>query len=313
MKIFNYLNKHSKKYFTITVLLTSCFLLQAQPVHAAQTFSVSPVIINVPLSPGKSYRHEITLENLTTTPLPLRASLNDFEATGEEGGYTFEETTKNPLLSWIKLDQTDLILGAKEKKKIVLTITTPQAIPLGGYHGMLFFEPVITDQQSTTRIISRVGVLMLAQVGVPDPNSKQAEITTFSTATFAPSTELPLLLRVKNISLHYFTAKPILTISPVFSFSEKVMQPNYLEEKIVFQGKIRRWEQNIPISSLTPNLYRAHMAVSTGNGNFVNQDNYFIVFPQWQIIGIIVTILVLIFVLKKRKQFKKAIAGFFSS
>jgi hypothetical protein len=274
----------------------------------SQIFSVSPVIINVPLSPGKTYKHELFVHNLTNQPLPIRANLSDFESTGEEGGYTFPDIKTNPLLSWITLSDHEMILSPQEKKKILLTITTPQSIPLGGYHGMLFFEPVLTTQQDTTQVISRIGVLMLANVGVPDPHAKKAEIVTFSPDLLHKESSIPLLLRVKNVSLHYFTAKPILTISPLFPLSPShTTSPIYLEEKIIFQGKIRRWEQALDTHVLTPNIYKAHMQVSTGNGQFVSTDKYFIVFP-WDKALIVTTIIIVILILiRKRKRLKKAL------
>ncbi|HSA84422.1 MAG TPA: hypothetical protein VLF20_06090, partial [Patescibacteria group bacterium] len=223
---------------------------------SSQSLSVSPIIINVPLSPDKTYTKEITLHNITDNPLPLRASLNDFQTTGEEGDYLFTETKNNPLLSWISLPETEFILDPQETKTIEMTITTPKEIPLGGYYGMLFFELVPQNVTTTaTRVVPKVGVLLLANIGTPD--AKQAEIATFSIPTFLQDNNLPLLLRVKNTSLHFFTAKPILKLTPLLPIPapQSPAERNevvYLEEKIVFQGKIRRWEETINLSRYQP-------------------------------------------------------------
>lgn len=278
-----------------------------------QIFRVSPVILNVPLSPGKSYSYDITVENMTTNPLPLKASLNDFETTGEEGGYLFEESRTNPLLSWITLDNNTFILNTKEKKKIRLVIKTPQAIALGGYYGMLFFEPVLTNtQQSVTHVQSKVGVLLLANIGVPDPKEKKGEIVSFLTGYFPQNNTLPFLLRVKNVSLHFFTAKPILTISPLLPYSETIDEPFYLEEKVIFQNKIRRWTKEISINHLKPNIYKATLKVSTGNGDYVTQEKYFIIFPFIQFLSVGVVLFATLFVIRKRKRLKKTFKAFFA-
>jgi hypothetical protein len=278
-----------------------------------QMFRVSPVILNVPLSPGKSFSYTVTVENLTTQPLPLQASLNDFETTGEEGGYVFTESKKNPLLSWIMLDEPDILLSPKEKKELTLTITTPSSIPVGGYNGMLFLEPVLSNANtSVTHVRSKIGVLLLANIGVPDPTAKKAEILTFSPGLFHQQNEFPLLLRVKNISLHHFTAKPILTITPLLPIAKKEFAPIYLEEKIIFQNKIRRWEQNMTVKDLTPNVYKATMSVSTGNGQFVTMEKYLVVFPFTDAALIGIVIIITFFLLIKRKRLKKAISAFFS-
>lgn len=284
--------------------------LQANPALAAeQSLRVSPVIINVTLSPGKTYTHAITIENLTDTPMPLRASLNDFLTSGEEGGYIFEETRSNPLLSWVKLNQTELILEPKAKKEIQMTITTPASIPLGGYYGVLFFEPVQSGLPNATRVNSKIGILMLANIGVPDPNATKAEIISFSTGILKDTNTLPLTLRVKNVSLNFFTAKPILTLSPLFPSS-----PSHsltLEDKILFPGQIRRWETQPNIPDLPPNIYRAYMAVSTGNGQYVTTDRYFVIFPFAKTISGAVIILLILFLVVKRKRLGKAVRAFY--
>jgi len=295
--------------YIFTIICSILFLFFNSPVHASgtrpQIIRVSPIIINVPLSPGKLYNYEINVENLTDKALPLQTSFNDFQTTGEEGGYVFEDTRTNPLLSWIKLSDNVLILNPNEKKKIKLTINTPKSIPLGGYYGILFFQPVLPSDMNTTHVVSRIGVLMLADIGVPDPKAKKADILTYTIGLFHQNNQLPVLLRVKNVSLHYFTAKPILTISPLITFSPQNQNPMYLEDKILFQGKVRRWEQAITLPNAQPNLYIAHMAVSTGNGQYVIEDKYFILFPFTQAFIILLVIVLVIFLTRKRKRLKK--------
>ena len=302
--------------FLFVILTTYFLILTTSPAHAESPhiLRVFPIIIHVPLSPDKTYKHEVTVENLTNNALPIRASLSDFLTTGEEGGYIFEETHNNPLLSWIRLSDTDLILNPHQKKKVSLTIKTPKSIPLGGYYGMLFFEMVPQDTSlPSTRIIPKVGVLMLANVGVPDPKAKKAEIVTYSTGLFHQDNAIPLLLRVKNVSLHYFTAKPILTIYPLLPQlsqnpkNPQLAQPQYLEEKIVFQGKIRRWEQQLTLADAQPNIYKATMKVSTGGGEYVEESRYFIILPLIPLFLLLLLILLIVF----HKRILNAIKAFY--
>ena len=293
--------------FSLITLYSSLFTPPAHAQSSPQTLRVTPFIISFPLSPGKIYQHPITVENLSDNPLPLKASLNDFLTTGEEGGYVFEESRTNPLLSWITLSETDLILGAKEKKALIATIATPDAIPLGGYYGMLFFEQVPQfATPGTTQVLSRVGVLLLANVGVPDPGAKKADILTFSTGLIHQENTIPYLLRVKNVSLHYFTAKPILTISKLLHFGENQPQIIYPEEKLVFQDKIRRWEDNVVLTDSLPNIYKISMQVSTGNGEFVKEDRYLIIFPYIKAAFILIPLLLAVFLIAKRKRLNAA-------
>ena len=297
--------------FFVAVLFTFHFSPFTFPkaYAAPQTLRVSPVIINVSLLPGQTYNHDVTIENLTNTPLPLRATLNDFLTGSEDGGYVFEDSKTNPLLSWIKLSDTDFLLNPKEKKIVHMTITTPKTIPLGGYYGMLFFQPVLQNTTTNaTQVSAKIGVLMLANVGVQDPKAKKEQILTFSTGHFHQDGTLPLLLRVKNISLNFFTAKATLTIKPLISFHQKE-QTAQLEDKIIFPGAIRRWTEDNVMQNLSPNLYKATIAVSSGNGQYESQDTYFVIFPLQYVLSIVIFITILSFILVKRKRFKEAISA----
>lgn len=318
MNILNYINLSlfTKQWVKMTLIFAAFLITTTQTTYAAtdtnsQIFNVSPAIINVPLSPGKKYSYKVTVTNLSNRPLPLQASLNDFQTTGEEGDYLFADTKTNPLLSWINLSQTDLVINPKESKPVTLTIATPKNIPFGGYYGILFFQPVLQNATQTTQVIPRVGILLLADIGVPDPNAPQANILTFTTGLLHEDTTIPLLLRVKNISLHFFTAKPILTISPLLSFHHQEVSPTYLEDKLIFQGKVRRWEQTITLPDTQPNIYKVHLAVSTGNDKYVVQDKYIVVFPFTKAIFVLLGLIILTFFITKRKRLKKAFTALF--
>jgi hypothetical protein len=182
---------------------------------------------------------------------------------------------------------------------------------MGGYYGVLFFEPVLLNTpNASTQINSKVGMLMLANIGVPDPNAKRAEILTFTPEQISQDGSVPFVLRVKNIALNFFTAKPILTVTPLLSVHPDV-KPIYLEEKILFPGKVRRWTQDNTIQNLSPNIYKAHLIVATGNGQSETMDQYFIVFPYITALSIIAALIIIVFLLIKRKRLKTALAALF--
>lgn len=293
----------------IVVYLYSPFsILHSQYVHAQeQTLRVSPAIINVTLSPGKTHTHKVTIENRSSMPMPLRATLSDFMTGGEEGGYIFEETKNNPLLSWITLKETDFILNPQEKKTIDMTITTPRSIPVGGYYGVLFFEPVVQGEQiNVTKVNAKVGVLMLANIGVPDANAQKAEILNFSTDFLQEDGTVPFMLRVKNISLNFFSAKPTLTITPLLPFSGGQKQYE-LEEKTIFPGNIRRWTEDTTVQDLQPNIYKAAIEVSTGNGQTTQSEMYFVLLPLLNIALLALVLIIIVFLVIKRKRLRKVV------
>ncbi len=291
--------------FALTLILFSI-----QPAHAAgqekqtQLLRISPVIVPLTLSPGKTIVYDAQVENLTQSPLLIRMLLSDFDPATEDGGYVFLDTKANPLLSWISLSDTEFILEAKTKKKIQVTINTPSRIPFGGYYGLLFFEPVLPKIQQGTLVSTRIGMLMLANIGVGS-QQKPGEILDFSIGSFMKQKgQLPLLLRVKNNSLGFFTAKPRLSISRIFGTTE--IQP--LEEKFVFPGKVRRWEEKRSLKDATIGIYKASVQVSTGNGQSVHAEKLFLIFPFTSVGISLLVILMLLFLITKRDRLKKTLS-----
>lgn len=312
MKVISFIS-HFSFLILVTFLISHLSSLISPAVAQEQTLRVSPAIINVTLSPGKTHTHKVTIENRSSMPMPLRATLSDFMTGGEEGGYIFEETKDNPLLSWIQLNETEFILNPQEKKTIEMTITTPKSIPVGGYYGVLFFEPVVHGEQvNVTKVNAKVGVLMLANIGVPDANAQKGEILDFSTDFLQEDGTVPFLLRVKNISLNFFSAKPNLIITPLLPISSAQKQYE-LEEKTIFPSNIRRWTENSRVQNLQPNIYRATIAVSTGNGHVLTNEKYFMVMPLMHIAVTAVVLLLIIFLISKRKRLRKAAEAFLHS
>jgi hypothetical protein len=148
---------------------------------------------------------------------------------------------------------------------------------------------------------------MLANVGVQNPDTEKAEILTFSTNLLGQDGSVPLLLRVKNISLNFFTAKPILSLTPLINFSEKTHEVT-LEDKIIFPGQVRRWTEDTAIHNLKPNIYKAHIAVSTGNGQSIATEKYFIIFPFTKAFIIIGVLILILFLINKRRRLTEALA-----
>ncbi len=118
------------------------------------------------------------------------------------------------------------------------------------------------------------------------------------------SSNAELEFTVNNNYFTHFTAKPFLTLSPLFGKSNQVL----IEEKHVLPGKNRIWRINRELKGW--NFYTAHLAVSVGNGEQIFKDAWFIILPvplKQIIIFIIVLALIWLVVFKKdrlKKGFK---------
>ncbi len=78
---------------------------------------VSPALMKLTLSPGTTQVTRITVENLLQVPMPLRVSVEGFDANDEEDGIVTNTTAvPSPLINWISLDTKEAIIPAGKKR-----------------------------------------------------------------------------------------------------------------------------------------------------------------------------------------------------
>lgn len=212
-------------------------------------FSVTPAILNITLSPGKIFTRDIRITNHLDSPLPMRAELEQIvDGENAEG--------VSSLAGWTKISESDMIIPARQDKIVRLTISTPSTIPVGGYYGTLFLQPIIPNTARAQQLIqARAAVTLLANVGVPDP-SAQAEISNVQLS------KNNLSFEVKNLSLYHFSAKPRLVFNPLYGEKKTIEIP----EKIILPGKVRVWNEAVKWPRSWFNIYTIQLRVSVGNG-----------------------------------------------
>jgi hypothetical protein len=301
----------------ITVaLITGLFshpALAAAPT-VSQILRVTPIILNISLNPGKTTIYNIKVDNLTDVPLPLTASGENFETTDEDGGYIFNhKDTQSNLSRWIKIAKPDAIIPAKQSQIFEIEITIPRQIALGGYNAMIFFTPKPMSNLGSQTIISRIGALALANIGVPDPNLKpedKAQILNFLFGkTVYEALPISWNFAVKNKSLFYFTAKPSLTLTPITGGKPTKIE---MAEKVVFPGKIRRFTQNYNSTDLKYGIYKAQLVVAIGGGTQILSTRLMTYIPLRGSLITAITLIIGWYLLSKRKNIKKAILVLFT-
>jgi hypothetical protein len=300
------MNKLTKNIL-IAFALTTGYLLLATVVFAqsaSQMIQVSPAIIDISLSPGKTYQYEIKIANLSDIPLPVRLTPDNFDVNDEEGGYDFNAApSKTSLSNWVTTDPKDVILPAQTQIKVKLTINLPKAIPIGGYYSMLFIEPVIPQTGVyQSLVLPKIGVLLLANIGAQSEGVK-GEILSYNLnqMIYSKNDLLATDFRFKNLSLNFYSAKPFLTIKNIFGQAIK----NELGEKIIFPGKIRHWRNNLELNNLSYGIYSANLAVSVGQGVQITKKSYFLLLPVKLLLILILLTTFLIFITVKRPRLIK--------
>ncbi len=258
---------------------------------------ISPFIFNVTLSPNKTYTYEMTIENLLDLPVPVRMNTEDFQVAEDTGDYSFEKNNSNSVTSWIDIEPKEMILNPKEKKDIVITINTPDKISFGGYHGMIFIEPLFPNKAQYSSLLStKIGALVLANIGSPANGVNPARITSYETPLIIfDQKSFTYDFKVQSNSLYHFTARPFLHVRPLFGQEQK----NALEEKLIFPGKTRHWENTTEMTDLAPGFYTAELRVSLGNGVQAVSSHYFVFLPFYILIIAVILVLSGYFIIKK--------------
>ncbi len=301
----------SNRVFFVLILICILIFNSTSPVHA-ETLRISPVILKLELSPGKKTEQVITVDNLLNSPLPLKATIDGFDANDEENGYKVTgEVVNSPLTKWINLDKADTIIPANSSEKFLVTINVPSEVPFGGYYAIIFFTPLITPLESAdnSQINAKIGALALANIGTTAIQS-QAEILDFSlNKKFFQNDSPKVTLRLKNTGLNFFTAQPQLSIKPFFGKTENLD----FEEKTVLPGKVRRWEKNLDLKNHTGVFYTISLKTSLGNDQKITSSSYFFGFPIKQLSIYTASFILTFYLLRHFKRVIKAIKLLFKS
>ncbi len=279
-----------------------------------QNIRVSPAILPIQLSPGKTNIYEVRIDNLTDIPLPVHIQPDRIIPSSDDVAVPEDEKNASPLSSWMVVDKEDTIIPARGTHTVSLTIKVPTVVEVGGYYATLTIAPMIQAQTSIPRVIPRITVIVLASLGVPDNNAMGdtiGSILSFTSQTISSEGPIDASFEVKNTALFHFSAKPFITITPLLG-SRKAYRME-IPEKIILPGKIRSWQIKI-LENAKPNIYRLSLAVSVGNGRWTKPYEQTVLIAPLSTFGAWAgIILMLMLVLAVRKNIKRAVKTFFSS
>ncbi len=272
----------------------------AQDKKVKPMLSVSPTILSIQLSPGKTYTHTVTVKNLLESPLSLHA---DLESLQPQNGESFSINSVTP---WTRITPSDMIIPAHEKRTITVTIRTPNKIKGGGYYGTLALTPLFPSVKGQSTLVQpKLIVLLLGNIGIPNITAQNAQITRFIINKNLLSKEDPKIdLEVKNTSLYHFSGKPILTFTPLLGAKKQYI----LDEKIILPGGVRTWNNQIKLPQSNLGLYFIDLSMSVGNGLYATRKTFFVSGPIGPTLGFIILGLCGMAIFKKRHKITKALS-----
>lgn len=141
----------------------------AAPTTAGQALEIAPPLIYLNVSPGQTAKTQILIRDVSTSPLNVTGTVNDFVASGESGTpkVLLNNTSNNPysVQGWVEPLPT-LQLVPKQIKTLPITINVPANASPGGHYGVIRFTataPSINGSNGVS-LSASIGALMLLTV-----------------------------------------------------------------------------------------------------------------------------------------------------
>jgi hypothetical protein len=292
--------------FSLILALFSC-TLPKNSYAVKQSIRVSPIINDLQLIPGKATAIDLNIENLSNTSIGIHAEISGIDETNQ--GISANELS-SILTKWTTITDPDIVLDPLSQKSMRIIIDPPKDAKESGYYETIFLTPIISSKKETTNpvVLSRIGVIVLGSVGILDYDDLLGKV---SIEDFKPTTyvfeekKATLTFLVENKYFTHFTAKPFLTIKPLFGQEKTVL----LEERHIFPGSEKSWKVQAPLGKSI--FYKAKLAVSIGEGNQILAETWFLAMPYQQILLLILAVGIIWLILFKRNRLKKAILALF--
>lgn len=272
---------------------------------AGQALEIAPPVLNLTADPGQTINTQISLRDVSSSPLVVTGTVNDFVASGEDGTPKIlmeedEETSPYSLKDWVA-PLSELLLQPRQIENLPVTINVPADAAPGGYFGVVRFTATPPELEGTgVSLSASLGALILLRVngdakegmvieefGIHNGNGKLSSLF--------QSTPITFMQRLKNTgNVHQ---QPAGQVTIIDMFGKKVAAVNVnLPPRNILPQSIRKFEQKLD-SSVIGNKqlfgrYTAQVRIVYGaNKEVVTSETTFWVIP-YTLIGIAVLALV---------------------
>jgi len=303
--ISNCINKY--KYIKHIIIFSLFFIVFAIPKKSSfaanQSIKVSPLIHELQLTPGQTTSINLNIENLSDASLGIHAEISGLDETNQN---IFTDQHPSALMDWTTIGSPDIILDPISQKSISIAITPPKNAKESGYYETIFLTPIISSKKEpgSPTVLTRIGAIVLATIGETNYNdlAKKVNVKDFKPDKYIfEKSPAILTFSVENKYFTHFTAKPFLTIKPLFGKEQTI----FLEEKHILPGVSKSWE--LEVKTEKSFFYQAQLAVSVGGGNQILTGTWFFVFPYKLIFILILSLGILYFAIFKRGRIKRAV------
>lgn len=275
-------------------------IVMAENQNAGQALEISPPLVNLSAEPGETVKAQISIRDVSDSPLVVRGEVNDFVASGENGNpkVLIEEDQDNPysMKSWFE-PLSVMTLKSKQVQNLAITINVPTSAAPGGYYSVIRFTASPPDlDTSGVSLSASLGALIFMRVkGDAVEKMSIAEFAVSKdgqTGNFFESTPLTFIARLKNEGTVHEQPVGQATVKDMFGNTIGAVNFN-LEARNVLPGSIRRFETQLDKSVIGDKFlfgrYTADLKFTYGTDKQVVTANLaFWVIPWKLILGIII-------------------------
>ena len=288
------------------IAFITCVGAESIDTNSAQGIEISPTLVEINASKGKTYNIRLKITNITTSDLVYTPSINDFNATNETGTphVILDSTLPNTssIKTWIQ-EILPITLKPRESTEILAKITIPDNAEPGGHYGVIRFAGDTPEINSTgVGLTASAGVLLL--VRVDGAITEKAEVASFyaaksgSQSSFFENSPINFVTRIKNDGNVHIKPVGNIEIRDMFNNLVTTMSVN-AEKSNVLPSSIRRFDsqygKNWMFGKYTANLTLGYGA----NGQALTSTVSFWVIPYKIIIACLFILATIIFILSK--------------
>jgi len=298
------------KYWIVLIplllILVFCIVSVRQYViaqDAGQGLEISPPSQEVSVDPGKTVTITAKIRNPGNSTLPVKVSIEDFTAEGEEGGTAIVANSPYSITSWTKLSPSNFSLAPGDEQVVTATITAPANAAGGHYGSFVFTVTPNTQQKNAAAVTQEVASLFLVRVN--GPVNEKLTLKSMSAPVYSEFGPIPFTLDFTNEgNVH---VKPYGLIHVQDMFGNKV-DDIVVSGENVFPGAERLISAQLDKKFLIGRYTATALMYYGAHNENLTAETSFIVFPT-RIAVIVVIILILLYLMRKR--LKKAMKALF--
>lgn len=163
-------------------IISPVFLLFPALTQAAN-FSVSPVLIDVEVSPRDIVTKDITLKNESPNKITLYATVNEIAV--DEGGAIKEFVSPvmtdrtNTVTSWLEIGRGRIELEVGETKTVPLTIRMNPKAEAGEYHALIGFVNTNKRPDAEARALAGEADGVIVKIAIEEKTNELLRISSF--------------------------------------------------------------------------------------------------------------------------------------